>query len=206
LYIDGHSKDFDVIGELSRLRELSVRGVTRTDLSPLAKLHSLESFRLLLGGTRDLSALKSLAQLRKLEISMVRRLSDLDIIADIESLENLNLSYLPRLVKLPSFSRLRSLKSVDIEKLPGLQDLTSIADAPALEKFSFVGMPKLPIDAFRSFVGHPTLKQIDGGLGSTKKNRLLKARYPFVDVWTESPKVTTELIHAAWKRSHDKRS
>jgi len=47
--------------------------------------------------------------------------------------------------------------------------------APALEDLIVIDMPQLTPEAFRPFVGHPTLRQAAIGLGSIKKNRQARA-------------------------------
>ena len=68
LYLERHTKDFAVIGELTDLDDLTLRSITLPDLSILLPLSSLLSLDLKLGGTKDLALLPQIGRLRYLEL------------------------------------------------------------------------------------------------------------------------------------------
>lgn len=161
LYLDGHQKNFEVVGTLKKLKSLGLRRLTLPDLSTLLPLTKSKKLSLLLGGTRDLSLLPRIGRIEDLRITMVNKLDDLTCLGEMPHLKTLWLQSLKHVTQLPSFAKLTKLKSVSIENLSGLTDLSPIAEAPALQKLAVWNMPQLDVDAFRCFVDHPKLKRVD---------------------------------------------
>jgi len=182
LYIEGHAKDIEVIGQLVKLEQLRFRSITLPNLSILKPLVRLLSFDLKLGGTKDLRLLPDIGKLRYLEVWMVKGLSDLKVIADIHTLQYLFLQTLKGVTELPSLRGLALLRRVHLETMKGLNDLRSVADAPMLEELLILDMRHLKPDALSPFVGHPTLKRATVGLGSIKKNGVVKKLLGLPDV------------------------
>lgn len=175
MYVEGHTKDIDVIRELLELERLRLRCVTLPDLKLLTGLAKLKSVEILLGGITNLGALRHLPQLRHLELTWIRGLEDLSIIGELRSLESLHLRALRNVKELPSFRNLKLLRVVCLETMKGLCDLRSIADAPALEKLTLCNLTKLDPRSLRCFLGHPTLREFEVGLGSFKRNAYAEA-------------------------------
>jgi hypothetical protein len=174
LYIEGHQKDIDVIGQLVKLENLTLRSITLPDLSILKPLARLLSFDLKLGGTKDLGLLPGIGKLRYLEVWMVKGLSNLNFISDIHTLQYLFLQALKGVTTLPSFQGLPLLRRVHLETMKGLNDLRSVADAPTLEELLILDMRHLEPDTLRPFMGHPTLKHATVRLGSIRKNEAVR--------------------------------
>ena len=175
LYIEGHTKDIEVISELNNLEELRLRCVTLPNLSLLTSLKKLTKLEILLGGTTDLEVLQHIPHLRHLELTWIRKLEDVSIIGKLKSLESLQLRALRNVTDLPSLRDLKFLRSVYLETMKGLWDLRAVADAPALERLSLSNVPKLDPRSLRYFIGHPTLREFVGGLGSFKRNAYAEA-------------------------------
>jgi hypothetical protein len=170
LYLEGHHKDIEVLEGVRSLRYLTLRSISLPNLQLLQNHANLLSLALKLGGTRDLALLPHLANLRYLEIWMVRELNDLDIIADLKSLRYLFLQDLKNVTRLSSFRTMDALRRCHVENLKGLSDLTPISEAPNLEEMVIVSMNHLRADDFRPFKGHPTLRAATIGLGSMRRN------------------------------------
>ena len=170
LYLESHTKDIEVVGELTNLEDLTLRSIGLPDLSILLPLEDLLSLGLKLGGTKDLTLLPKIGRLRYLELWQVRGLENVDPIGDVATLQYLFLQSLARVERLPDLSRLHHLRRVSIENLKALADLTPLADAPSLELLHLVGMRHLAVEDLSSLVGHPTLKEATFGLGSLKRN------------------------------------
>jgi hypothetical protein len=175
LYIEGHSKDIDVIEKLKDLEKLTLRCITLQDLKLLTGLTKLKSIEIKLGGTTNLDALRYLPQLRHPELTWIRGLEDLSVIGKLHSLESLHIRALRNVKELPSFRDLRSLRVVYLETMKGLSDLRSVADAPILEKLTLSNLPRLNPRSLRCFLGHPTLREFGAGLGSFKRNAYAEA-------------------------------
>jgi hypothetical protein len=54
VYIEGHTKDFSIISELTEIVYLTLRSISLVDLTPLLPLQRLRSLGLKLGGTKNL--------------------------------------------------------------------------------------------------------------------------------------------------------
>jgi hypothetical protein len=170
LFLEGHTKDFSAICELTELVYLNLRSVTLPDLTPLLPLEQLRSLALRLGGTKDLSLLPNLRDLRYLELWMIKGLTDLSAIGQLHQLRYLFLQDLKQVTHLPSFTELKNLERCQIESLKGLNDVSPIAAARNLRELVVVGMRQIPVAGFDCFRNHPTLKKVSIGLGSLKRN------------------------------------
>lgn len=179
LWIEGHTKHIDSIGVLKSLQKLTLRSVTLPDLSILRPLNSLWWFALKLGGTKDITLLSEVGELKYLEIWRVRGLSDISSISNINSLQFLFLQTLNKVEHLPSFKKLINLKRIHLETMKGIKDISPLADAPAIEDLIIGDMPQLHPNDFKQLIGHPSLKHAGIFLGNTKKNEAIKHMLPF---------------------------
>jgi hypothetical protein len=170
LYLEGQQKDFDGLGELGSLEDLTLRSITLPDLSALLPLRRLTSLDIKLGGTRDLSLLPQIGRLEYVELWQVRGLVDVSSVAEIETLERFLLQALTKVTTLPSFARSTRLRSAYLDTMKGISDLSPLADAPRLERLVLVSMCHLQPEALLPFVGHPTLRDGSWGLCSDRKN------------------------------------
>jgi hypothetical protein len=170
LFIEGHHKDIDVLAKLTTVEDIILRSITLPDLSLLTPMAQLRSLNLKLGGTRDIRLLPEIGRLRYFEAWLVRGLNDLSAVAEVPTLQFVFLQALKQVESLPSFATLPILRRVVLDTMKGLTDLQPVADAPALEELLVYAMPQLTPGAFAPFVGHPTLRQANIGLGSVRKN------------------------------------
>ncbi len=178
LYIEGQTKDIEVVSELREIRSLTLSSVTLPGLSLLRPLRHLRALDLKLGGTQDLSELPHVGEIEYLELWMVKGLSDVSPIAELPKLEYLFLQALRQVTALPPMSGLASLSRVWLETMKGLTDLWPLRDAPALRQLAVVDMSHLQPHALQPLVGHPTLASLRAGLGSKKKNDAVEALIP----------------------------
>lgn len=185
LYLEKHTKDIAVVGELTKLEDLTLRSITLPDLSILLPLENLQSLDLKLGGTKHLGLLPQIGRLRYLELWQIRGLEDISPVCDLRHLQFLFLQSLSRVTQLPDLSALSQLRRVVIDTMKGVTDLRPLADAPALEQLLLVAMRQIGLDDLRCLVGHPTLREAVFGLGSVKRNA---AAHELVGV----PAVTTQ--------------
>ena len=174
LILEGSFKDFQTVGQLTNLENLTLRSISQLDLSILTTLPQLKSLKIKLGSIKDFTVLPHIGKIRYLELWLIRGLTDITPVAEVISLQYLFLQALKHVEKIPSLNKLPALRRLHIETLKGLYDLTPINTAPALEELIIVDMHQLNPDNFRSFIGHPTLKSAIIGLGSVKKNKAVQ--------------------------------
>jgi hypothetical protein len=178
LYLESHTKDLDVVAGLTSLTSLTLRSITLPDLSLLLPLTGLRALDLKLGGTRDLSLLPSVGRLEYLELWLVRGLHDLRPVTDVTTLRHLFLQALKQVTALPDLSRLRGLDTVYLETMKGLTDLTPLLTAPALRRVALVDMGHLQPADVAVLARHPSLRYLNAGLGSDRKNRAVRELVP----------------------------
>lgn len=170
LYLEGHTKNFDVVSSFAHLVDLTLRSITLPDLSALVPLRSLRALDIKLGGTTDIQLLPNIGELRYLELWMVRGLAELSPVSAVESLRFLFLQALRRVEALPDFSRMPDLRGVNIETMKGLTDVCGLSDATGLEELFLIDMAHLRPEDVGCLVGHPSLRAATIGLGSLRKN------------------------------------
>ena len=174
--MEGHTKDIEVIGSLRKLEKLRLRSITVDSLIWITQLPRLWSFDLKLGGTRELSALGQVKNLKYLEIWQVQQFKELAFLTECRALQFLYLQSLPKVTEFPSLAILKNLRRIYLENMKGLSNLTPIAAAPALEEFNFAAAVHLQPKDFSAFLKHKTLKRAAIGFGSQKRNAELEAQ------------------------------
>ena len=182
LHLDGQTKHIEVLSLLINLQELSLRSITLPNLSPLDRLTRLVSLKIKLGGTKDISLLPQIGQLRYLEFWRVRGLSDVEAVGHLPSLRYLFLQTLSNVRALPDLRGDGSLRRVHLETMKGLRDLRPLATATGLEEISLVDMAHLRTEDLRPLVGLPRLRRITIGLGSLRRNTEAQTLFGLPDV------------------------
>lgn len=175
LFIEGHKKDFEKIGNLDKLKSMTIRSVTLPSLQPIKEIScDIEELDIKLGGTNNLDLLPEFKKLKYLELWKINGLEDISPISEVVSLQYLFLQAIRNVTELPDLSKLRKLRRVVLETMKGIRDLSAFRSAPVLEELALVDMKQLQPEDFEPIVCHPTLKVLRAGLGSTKKNNAVK--------------------------------
>ena len=170
LYLEGHTKDLEVIQQLTGLQRLTLRSITLPGLGMLAPLERLRSLALKLGGTRDLAFLPHVGRLEYVELWMVRGLADVSVLGQIPTLRCLFLQALKRVDNLPDLSQARDLVWLCLDTMKSLNDFDAVAAAPALEELLLIDMPQATPERLACLIGHPTLRAASVGTGSKRRN------------------------------------
>jgi hypothetical protein len=181
LYLEGQQKDFEALGELTSLNNLTLRSITLPDLSALLPLRELTSLDIKLGGTRDIGLLPRIGRLAYVELWMVRGLDDVSPLAEVATLESFMLQALKRVTRLPSFARSTALRGAVLDTMKSITDLSPLAEAPNLERLGLFSMCQLQPEALLPFVGHPALRRGSWGLCSDRKNHAAYDLLPLGD-------------------------
>ena len=170
LYIEGHSKDIDVLGGLLELEDVTLRSITTPDLCYLAHLPRLWSLDIKLGGIRCFKGIEGKGSVKYLELWQVRDLRDIGVLGTLPGLQNLFLQSLPHI---ESFPRLRDsvvLRRIVVENLKGLHDFTALKTAPALEEFALIQGNKQTPQQLLPVLNNPRVLRVSAGFGSDRKN------------------------------------
>ena len=117
-------KNIELLSQLPKLKELSLRGIKITDFSFLHKMN-LEKLALLWNSNNDLHELGKLKNLREIELWRINKLDDISFIEDMTNLEIIRLEDLKHVTSLPDLSKLTKLKKIvlngtgiDLNSLP----------------------------------------------------------------------------------------
>ncbi len=171
LYLDGQSKDIEVLSELSHLEDVTLRSITTTDLCYLEPLSKLWSLDIKLGGIRGFNGIEGKSSIKYLELWQVRNLAEINIVGRLPGLQNLFLQSLPQVTSFPSLHEAGSLRRVVVENLKGLSDFTALQAAPVLEEFVLADGRKQTPQHLLPVLKNPALRRVRAGFGSDKKNK-----------------------------------
>lgn len=174
IYLEGQKKNIEVLEELNKLENVTLRSITTPNLDYLIPLKKMWSLDIKLGGTKNLSSLEGLDNIKYLELWMIRGLDDISVISSLNELQYLFLQDLKNIIELPSFQELTQLRRIVLQNLKGLKDISSLGNAPALEEFLYIAANNLNPQDFIPLLRNPTLNNISIGFGSNKKNNEFK--------------------------------
>lgn len=178
LFLEGHTKDLEVLGRLVDLTHLGLRGITLPDLELILPLRELRELSIQLGGTRDLRLLPRFARLERLDLMRITQLDDLGMLDELTGLKSLTLDWLRNVTRLPSLAPLTRLEEVNLDTLKGLSSLEPIAAAPALRRLQVYGAPQFKAKDFACFLGHPSLETMMAAPGGNKVFEEIKRMFP----------------------------
>jgi hypothetical protein len=116
-----------------------------------------------------LFALKSLPNLKYLELWQIRGLADLSFISSLESLQNLFIQSLRNVERLPSLDKLDKLRRIYLENLKGLKDLSQVQRAKNLKEFIYMLAHQEP-ETMRPVLQNPSVQTVLCRFGSDQKN------------------------------------
>lgn len=175
LYIEGHNKNIESLGDLYELEDLTLRSLSLNNLEFLVNLNKIWSLDIKLGSAKDLTAISKLSGLKYLELWQLRELKDIEFIASSASIQSIMLQSLPNIVAIPNLKDCRMLRKLQLENMKGLKDLSGIRNAPALEEFIlYDGKCQSPRDLI-PVLENENIKKITAFMGSIKKNDEIKA-------------------------------
>jgi hypothetical protein len=158
LWLGKGARHCEVTGELPNLEQMTITGVTATDLSYLEPLENLRSLAFWLGGARRFVDLPRMRNLQRVDIWRARQLEPVDLapLNDVTGLKTLALRELPKLTSL-SWLTNYSVRNLELD-LSNLNDFTSLAGMPSLENLA-VRRP-VPKDVLTQLVRLPALQVV----------------------------------------------
>lgn len=170
LYLEGQSKDIEVLSELPDLEDVTLRSITTPDLTYLARLSKLWSLDIKLGGIRNFKGIEGKQSIKYLELWQVRDLHDINVVEALPGLQNLFLQSLPHVESLPLLRDSIALRRVVVQNLKGLRDFTALETAPALEEFALLEGNKQTPQQLLPVLSNPRVRRVRAYFGSDRKN------------------------------------
>lgn len=170
LFLEAQQKGTEAINQLAKLEKLVLRSISTADIDYIKGLKNLWSVDIKLGGIKNFDALKTLPQIKYLELWQIRGLSDLSFLSELRTLQNLFVQSLIQVSELPCFIQNTSLRRLYLENLKGLTNLQTLRNAPALEEFVYVSANNLEAEDLLPVLENPNLKSISCMFGSIRKN------------------------------------
>ena len=175
IYIEGHSRNIEVLAGLPKLEDATLRSVTTPNLEYLRPLPNLWSLDIKLGGIRSLIGVEGKKSIKYLELWQIREFSEVDTITTLSGLQNLLLQSLPHIARIPPLSESQDLRRITLINLKGLTDLSELEWAPSLEEFAFIEANSQDPEQLIPVLRNPTVVGVTAGFGSNRKNKRFEA-------------------------------
>jgi hypothetical protein len=175
LSLEGQQQGIEVLSELKKLEDVTLRSITTIGLNYISTLPQLWSLDIKLGGIRDLSAIADNENIKYLELWQIRGLSDVGVVSSLGGLQSLFLQSLINVRAIPDLSKLHKLRRLHLENLRGLENVSAIRHAPALEEFVHISAQNVQPEMYKDLMSIPSLKYVHVGYGSRKKNEKFKS-------------------------------
>ena len=147
-----------------------MRCISTPNLNYLNALEQLWSVVITLGGIKEFTALKSIPNLKYLELRQVTKLSDLSFISDLVPLQNLFIEGLRNVEELPDLDKLQKLRRIFLDNLKGLKKLDAVRTAPSLIEFIFIVALNQEPENLLPVLENKNVKSVFCGFGNDKKN------------------------------------
>jgi hypothetical protein len=174
LYLEGQQQGIEVLSELTKLEDLTLRSIGTEGLDYISELPLLWSLDIKLGCIRNLSAIADKESIKYLELWQVRGLVDISVVSSLRGLQFLFLQSLRNVSRIPDLSKLSKLRRLYLENLKGLRDVSAICHAPALEEFIHVSAQNIRPEQYVDLMRMPSLRRLVVGFGSHRKNEDFK--------------------------------
>lgn len=156
LVISGHSKNIEVIGELTNIETLSLNSSSKVPVGFVNKLRKLKSLHFILGGRENLDEISE-NEIETLEIVRVRGFNSFHNISNFKKLKHL---IIEDQIQLQEFHFPEELLSMEDLKLINCKTLKSLTGINKLKNLKQLRVSKTQID-FEKFITQPFPKSLD---------------------------------------------
>lgn len=172
LFVQGHTKNIDVLVALPKLSRLTLSGMPkRQSLSFVGGIRNLQSLKLLLGGRTSIDEIAH-ERLEELKIIWVR---GLESIGDLSRFPTLRRLYVENQLRVRTISLAGAdLRELSVHNCANLTSIEGIEAQPHLEHFR-TSRTKLDLDALRDLAWPATMKIVALYSGSEKWNAHARA-------------------------------
>lgn len=175
IYIEGQQKNIEVLSQLGKLQDVTLRSISTPDINYLTPLHRMWSLDIKLGGINNLNAIEGMDNIKYLELWQIKGLSNIDVISSLAGLQYLFLQSLRQITTLPALNHLTKLRRIYLENMKGLKDISNLEFAPCLEEFMHASANNMQLKDYSPLLRNPNLKRAFVGFGSEKKNDQFQA-------------------------------
>lgn len=133
LFINGHTKNIDAIGELSNLDYLSLASISKVPISFVNKLKKLKTLRIILGGRENIDEIEE-NEIEYLEIIRVRGFNKFKNVSHFKKLRDLLIEDQIRLVEINFDKPLCELEDIKVLNCKTFNSLTGLDNLPKLHQ------------------------------------------------------------------------
>ncbi|MEN8241351.1 MAG: hypothetical protein ABFS17_05480 [Chloroflexota bacterium] len=174
IYLVGQQKNIEVLSQLLKLKDVTLRSISTPEINylrPLAKMWSLD---IKLGGIKNLNGIEGMENIKYLELWQIRGLANIEVISTLTGLQHLFLQSLRQVERLPDLTKLKKLQRITMENMKGLIDIGALEAAPALEELIHTSAGNLQPEDYLPLFKNPNLKSAGVWFGSDKRNNRFK--------------------------------
>ncbi|MRV70252.1 hypothetical protein GJ700_00765 [Duganella sp. FT92W] len=180
LFLNGHVKNIEAVGKLSKITELSLSVTSKASIAFLNQLPRLRKLRLILGGRENLDEVENY-KIEELEIVRVKGFNGFKNLRKFINLRRLLIEDQIQIKSLDFANKLKELEEVRLINCKGLESVTGLSHLQKLdsvriyktninfEEFMKQGLP----DSLRIFAFYTTKKSLDASI----KHRLTALGY-----------------------------
>lgn len=180
LFLNGHVKNIEAVGQLSKITELSLSITSKASIAFLNQLPRLRKLRLILGGRENLDEVENY-KIEELEIVRVKGFNGFNNLGKFVNLRKLLIEDQIQIKSLDFANKLLELGEIRLVNCKGLESVTGLLHLQKLdsvrvyktninfEEFMKQGLP----DSLRIFSFYTTKKSLDASI----KNHLTALGY-----------------------------
>ena len=174
LYICGHTKNIEAIGELSGLEQLGLSSIKKTNLNFVNQLKELKGLTIILGGRDNINEIAE-NNIENLEIIWVRGFNEFANISRFKSLKKLRIEGQIKLERLEFDNDMPFLNTVSVFNCKSLRTINGLINLSALNDLR-LGMIAIDFDEFAAQPMPKSLKKLAIYTGKEKKNRDIRSK------------------------------
>lgn len=172
LFIQGHTKNIEVISQLTQLQSLALSGISnKQSLAFINAINSLQSLWLMLG-SRDSVAEITLPALQQLELVRIKQLTDVGDLNRFSQLQQLKIEDQAKLSQLSFSQPNQTLTALRLHNVKQLQTINGLSQLSALTALD-IHISQLELDTLLAELP-AQVEKFDFSTSSAKQNRLLR--------------------------------
>lgn len=164
--------DFELIKKHNRYRAIDFWDCKLTNLDCVLPLKKLETYCQYGGSIDEYAALMHVSALKEVFLNSIDQYGDLSFVKPLTQLKKLQVLYLKKLEAFPDLSANTALTTIRIWDCKRLADISTLANIPNLESVDILGTPHTPAD-LEFLVKLDNIKSINATFGTVKENGLM---------------------------------